>query len=607
MTEFLKEKNINLLGKDFQGFKRNLIKFSQAHHSGVFVDMNEASPGMAILELNAYIGSVLAFYIDRNFNEMREDTARQIENVTAIAKSKGYVPSGKRAARGTQAFIIEVPATTAGDKIVPDDLYTPILRSAKLAGPNGVNFETLEEIVFSASNADSPRMVTGSQFDSTTGLPTYFAIRKDAQIIAGDTKEYTVSVQNFQPFLQIDLPDPDVIEVNAVTDSDNNEWFEVDYLAQDTVFDVATNDASDNNVVPYVLKLRTVPRRFIKDMDPTTKVTSLIFGSGDGVNFDDELIPNLADLSLPLAGKRTFSGFALDPQNFLKTRSLGLSPFNTSLTIEYRTGGGSQTNVPAKSIKSVNEAVLDFSATGLSAAKKSRVISSLESINVEKTDGGGPEESLAEIKANSSAFFAAQSRIVTREDVIVRVKSLPAKFGKVDKVYVKRDNLNAQAFDIHVLSKDADGHLTQASPTLLKNITTYISRYNMMTDSINLLQTNIINLGIDFGVVISPKLTRSQVLAACLNEIRDYFNIDRWDTSQPIIITDLQAHIQSIYGVISVYKLAFRNIIGQQSGLSYSLTHFDVAEATSNGILYCPENSIFEVKFPTKDITGESK
>lgn len=609
MTEFLKERNVSFLGKDFQGFKKDLIKFSQAHHSGVFQDFNEASPGMAVLELQAYIGDVLSFYLDRNFDELRDSTARQVSNVVANARVRGYVPAGKRSAGGTQEFAIEVPATTRNGELVPDDLYTPIMRrGAQLGGPNGVTFETLDDIVFSASSPSDPRMVTGSRFDDTTGLPTFFAVRKSVPIVAGETKTFSIDVTEFQRFLSIELPDPDVIEILSVSDSDGNDWFEVEYLAQDSVFEAMVNETDDVGTVPYVLKMKTVPRRFIKERNPLTNKTSVIFGSGDGVNFDDELVPNIADLSLPLAGRRTFTSFALDPQNLLRTRSLGLSPFNTSLTFTYRVGGGAQTNVPAGSIKTVNEAVLDFSTTTLDPLKKSAVVKSLESWNTVKTDGGGPEESIGEIKANAAAFFAAQSRVVTRADVISRVYSLPGKFGKPAKVFVKPNANSSFSFDIHILSKDSDGHLTQATTTLKQNIAMYMSKYRMLTDGVNLLQSDIINIGIDFGIVVSPKFIRQEVLAKCLNEIGNYFDIDKWQIGQPIIISDLISQIQAILGVVSVYKLDFRNIIGaQDSGLTYSLTHFDVHESTENGILYCPENSIFEVKFPHKDVTGEAK
>lgn len=617
MSIDFKERTIKYINKDFQAIKRDLMEFTQAHHTGAFQDFNESSPGMALLELVSYVGDVLSFYQDMQFEEVKQETARQIENVVSFAKRLGYRPSGKRAARGIVSIFAEVPATTVQGSRVPDDVYSPIFRiGSKLQGPNGVVFETLSDVFFSASaateNTYSTRMVTGSQFDSTTGLPTHFALRKDVEVIAGETRTDVVFVDKFEPFKTIELSEEDVIDVLSVTDSDGNEWFQVDYLPQEVLFDASVNDGSDSRVVPYVLKLRAVPRRFITDRDPTTNKTSLIFGSGDGVNFDDELIPNVADFALPLNGRSNFSSFAIDPQNFLKTRTLGLSPFNMTMNIDYRIGGGSQTNVAPGSIRSVNEANLEFTSTNLDPIKRSNVVGSIECLNTKKTEGGAPEESISEIKANSSAFFAAQDRAVTREDYIARVFSMPAKFGKVEKVFVRRDAINDLALDIHVLTKDENGHLAQASSTLINNIKKYLARYRMLTDGVNILQTDIVNVKVDFGVVISPKFNRNEVLAKCLSAIKDELDVDNMQSSQPIVFSDLGALLQGVVGVVSVYDLKIRNVFGTNGGLDYTdnagnSVKFDVQSWTQNGILYCPENAIFQVKYPTKDISGESK
>lgn len=610
-----KEKTIKYVNKDYQSLKRDLMDFAQAHHSGNFQDFNESSPGMALLEMAAFVGDILSFYQDQAFDEVRATTARQIENVTEFAKKLGYRPSGKRAARGETTIFIEVPATTVNGTRVPDPSYMPIFKvGSKLQGP-GTVFETVSDVFFSASapteNTTSYRQVTGSQFDSTTGLPTHFAVAKNVEAIAGETKTDTVFVDSFQAFREIELAEEDVIEVIGVTDSDGNEWFEVDYLAQETIFTSDTNDSDDNSVVPYVMKLRAVPRRFITDRDPLTKKTSLIFGSGDGVNFDDELIPNIADLALPIAGRQAFSSFAIDPQNFLKTRTLGLSPFNTTLTITYRVGGGEQTNVPPGSIKSVNEALLEFTSTNLDPIKKSDVVNSVECLNVKKTEGGGPEESISEIKANSAAFFAAQQRVVTREDYVARIFSMPPKFGRVDKAFVRKES-GSSGINVHILSRDENGHFAQATSTLVGNIKRYLSKYRMLTDGVNLLQTDIINLRVDFGVVIAPKLNRNEVLAKCLSILRDELHNDNMQVGQPIVLSDLSAKLQDVVGVISVYDLRFKNVFGTVNGLNYAdnaqkSVRLDVQAWTQNGILYCPGNGIFQVKYPTKDINGASK
>lgn len=605
-TDFIKERSVKYLNRDFIRLKRDLMDFSQAHHSGALQDFNESSPGMALLDLTAYVGDVLSFYQDVQFMELQREQARQIVNVVEFAKSRGYRPQGKRAARGTQAFFIQVPATNVGGQIVPDDLYSPVLeKGSQVQGPDGVVFETLENVAFSASNVDSPRFVTGSQFDQNTGLPTFFAIMKEVDVIAGETKIDTVTVDGFQQFYSLELSSQDVVEVISVQDSDGNVWHEVDYLAQEMVYDSIINtDSTNNDVVPYVLKYNSVPRRFITDRDPKTSKTSLIFGSGDGVTFDDELIPNLADLALPLAGRETFTTFALDPQNFLKTRSLGLSPFNVTLTITYRVGGGSQTNVAAESIKTVSKSTLDFSTNSLDPLKISSVRGSIETLNKERTSGGGPEETISEIKANSAAFFAAQQRVVTTEDYIARVMTLPSKFGKPEKVFVKKNNVSSLALDIHVLALDPDSHLTTATQALKNNIKTYLSPYRMLTDGVNILDSNIINLRCYFGIVAGARVNKTEVMAKCLDVVRKYLRTEDMQIGQPIVLSDIASDIQRVNGVVSVYDLRMSNVIGSQEGLEYSSFRFDPSANTKNQILYCPGNSIFEIKYPTRDIIG---
>jgi hypothetical protein len=608
-VDFIKERSVTLLGKDFRGFKRNLMKFSQAHHSGAFTNYNESSLGMALLEHTAYVGDVLSYYLDDTYNELRQDSARQMQNVHANARQKGYKPQGKRAARVRESFILEIPATVnARGEIVPDDAYTPVLaRGARVGGPGGNAFESLEDVPFSASSIDSPRMVTGSRFDQTTGQPTYFAVKKEVDCVAGTTVTDTVSVGDFKQFYQCTLARADVVEVISITDSAGNEWFEVDYLAQDMVFDSDVNNDSDSSLVPYTLKLISVPRRFIKEYDPITGQTTLTFGSGDGVSFDDQLIPNLADLALPLQGRRTYSSFPLDPQNFLKTTSLGMSPFNTTLTVTYRVGGGPQTNVDATLIDSVVEANLNFPSLALDPAKIGTVRNSIQCINIKQAEGGGSPETTGEVKANSDAYFAAQDRVVTREDWIVRTLSIPAKFGKAEKVYVRRNPANALALDIFLLAKDANGFLTAATPTLKKNISTYLSRYRLLTDGANILDGNIINLRCSFGFVVAPKANRAEVLVKMLSVARDELSLEKRQIGAPIVLSALKAKLQAVSGVVSVFDLKFTNLFGVVGGLSYSSYRFDVQGNVANEILYCPENAIFEIKYSSTDIVGIAK
>ncbi len=596
---------VSLLNRDFKSFKRDLITLAQAYASGSFTDFNETSPGMAMLEHAAYVGDVLSFYIDYAVGEMRDSTATQLSNIVANAKMRGYRPAGKRPAVGTIHWAIRVPATVNSmGQVVPNDAYTPaLLKGSQATANNGTIYETLDDIQFTASLG---REVTGSQFNATTGLPTFFAIRKSVPVIAGKTVVDNVSITDFKAFRQVQLSQPDVIEIISVTDSSGNEWTEVDYLVQDWVFAKQTNTNADVDTVPYVMKLETVPRRFVVDRDIVSGQSTLIFGSGDGVKFDDELVPNIAAYSLPLAGRATFSTFTVDPQNFLKTQSLGLSPYSTTLTISYRVGGGSQTNVPARTIRSPSAAKLSFASSGLDAGIVGAVQGSIGCSNMASTAGGLPEETAVQIKLNASAFFAAQNRAVTREDVIARVLSMPQAFGAPQKVYVKPSD-GPFSYDIHVLAFDSNGSLVLATDTLKQNIASYLGKYKMLTDGVNILDADIIDFRCHFGVLVQPGKNRSEVISRCIARLADYFSVENSQIGKPIIVSEVVTLLHSTPGVSSVYDVSFTNVFGMTDGLLYSSTSFDLSSGIVNGMVVPPVGAILNLRNPGFDIIGSAK
>lgn len=600
-----KERIVSLLNRDFRSFKRDMITYSKAYASGSFTDFNETSPGMAFLEFAAYVGDGMSYYIDQAFNE-GGISATQVKNVQANAKMLGYRPQGKRPSVGQLTWAIQVPAAVDSfGRVVPDDAYTPVLlRGSQAMANNGVLFETLDDIPFSASIG---RAVTGSQFDAVTGLPTHFAIQRSVDVVAGQTVTESFTVSEFQQFRRIDLTQEDVIEVISVVDSQGNEWREVDYLAQDWVFIAETNTNSDSDTVPYILRLESAPFRFVVDRDIVTGVTTLVFGSGDGLSFDDELVPNVASFALPLAGRQSFGTFAVDPQNFLRTRSLGLSPHNTVLTVTYRIGGGSETNVPAKSVRQPSRVTLAFGSTNLDAVKKGSVEGSIGCRNQLSMTGGGSAETVREIKLNAAAFFAAQNRAVTREDIIARVLSLPAKFGRPEKVFVRSSVTGRFAYDIHLLSLDTDGRLARASSTLKGNVATYLRKFKMLTDGVNILDGEILDIRVHMGVTVVPGKNRSEVLLACSSRLRDYFHIDRMQIGQPIIVSDVISVLNGTPGVMSVYEISFTNVFGTVDGLSYSDDRFNISSNLVDGMLVCPPEAIFQVKFPNRDIVGSAR
>lgn len=579
--------------------------FTQAHHSGVLQDYNESSPGMFILDVVTAIGDVLGHYQDVQFEEMRQDASTELKNADAFARATGYVPSGKRASVGILSVFVEVPCSSDG---LPDPLYVPTLRmGSQVQGPNGVVFETTENVHFSASSPTegttrTRRVIVTRR--SQDGSATHAAISKDVPIISGETKTTTFDVGGYAPFLELTLPDEDVLEVVSVTDSDGNDWREVSHLAHEMVFDSVPNSGEDSDVVPFSLRLTPVPRRFKLFRDVETNLSSLVFGTGDGSTLEDELVPSVADYSIPLNGRPSFDTFSIDPQNFLKTRTLGLTPQDVTLTVRYRVGGGPETVVAPGTLTAFKAADLEFSTTSLDPATRDEVIGSIDCINESSTQGGGPSESVLDIKLNRAAFFSAQDRCVTSADYVARLYSIPARFGRVVKAFVRPDESRELNVNIHVLSDDLSGNFAQASPTLVSNIKRYIGHYRMLTDKVNILQTDIINVAVQFGVIVNKTYNRTEVLGKCLDVLREEFDNSKMEIAKPIVLSRVSSRLQSVLGVISVYDLRITNRFGVIDGLTYSDVRFDVSAFTRGGIVHCPSDSIFEVKFPTVDIVG---
>ena len=356
-----------------------------------------------------------------------------------------------------------------------------------------------------------------------------------------------------------------------------------------------------------MLKLRAAPYRFVTEYNVETGKMSLTFGAGETQTFDGDLIPDLGELSIPLYGKDYFTDFAIDPQNFLKTRTLGLSPTNTTLTIKYRVGGGLSTNAGSNTIRSVVQSVFTVGDSSLNAAIVRDVRNSLEVVNPRPVVGGLDEKSIEEVKQLVSANFAAQNRMVGITDFTVRALSMPSRYGSIFRAYARLNPLNKNTIDLHILTKDSSGYVVAPTDDLAQNLKKYLNNFRMVTDVINIAHGEVINVGVRFSVLTNPVSVSSEVLADCLLALKEFFAIDKWQINQPINMTKMYKLISDVPGVLSLISLNFTNLTGTQEGRAYSNASYNILENTANGILYCKENAIFEVKYPNVDIVGTAK
>jgi len=299
------------------------------------------------------------------------------------------------------------------------------------------------------------------------------------------------------------------------------------------------------------------------------------------------------------------------------TSTYGLVPSNTTLTVSYIVGGGTQANVPANSITTILSA--DTTETSLpltTPTLNNAIIQSLAVNNVEPAAGGRNEETIEEIRQNTLAQFASQNRAVTREDYIMRVYSMPSTYGSAAKAYIMPDEqqnigtseildtvANPLALNLYLLGYDANKNCTTLNTAVKENVKTYLSQYRMLTDSINIRNAYVINIGVKFDIIPLPSYNANQVLLNAIAVVKNYFNIDKWQISQPIVVSDLYNALFNVDGVQSVSKLNIVNL--NDSSLGYSDVVYDVNAATRNGIIYPSlDPSIFEVKFPNTDIQG---
>jgi len=612
-TTTQKKRNIKYLNRDFESYKRDLIDHLRIYFPDTVQDFNESSVGIMFTELVSFIGDNMSFYLDKRVNESFLETAVEARNILKHAKQLGFKPFGKTAAAGVTDTFLKVPARTINQRIVPDMRYAgTIKKGAKLKSKSGKTYETLVDIDFNTvwngtGNPPSNLVVVGDR-DGQTKQPTTFVLKKTGiDIKAGETKVTTFSVGAYQSFKRLTVSEDDVLEILNAVDSEANTWYEVEYLAQDTVFDGLANTGNDATDVPFLLKLRSVPYRFISEFNIATNRTSLVFGTGDAQSFDGDLIPDLGDLALPLFGRDTFTDFSLDPQNFLKTRTLGLAPVNTTMTVSYRVGGGDDTNVGSGEINTVAESTFDIGDSTLNAATIRDVGNSFSVANPGPIQGGRDQLSIEEIRQLIPAVFAAQSRVVTPQDFIARSLSMPAKFGSVFRATARLNALNKNSVELITLSRNSEGQVTIAPGDLKNNLKTYISRFRMMTDAVEILDGTVINIAVNFNILVNSDFNKTEVVANCIDTLKDYFEITSWQLNQPINLTDIYTALAAIPGVLSVIDVTITNKVGNFDGRVYSNTTFNVNSNKKNGIIYCNSNAIFEIKFPNKDITGAAR
>ncbi len=621
LTRQFQSKDIKYLNKDFDTFKNQLIEFAKTYFPNNFNDFSEGNPGMMFLEMSAYVGDVLSFYTDTQMQETFLALAQDRENLYNMAHAMGYKPKITTAAHVNLEISQLVPAKSVNGSYVPDFDYSAVVRAnSTFKSTEGPTFYTSRDCDFTYSSSFGHITASIYQYDSSNN-PEYYILSKNVPAISGEVRQQQFTIGSAQKFKTIELFDTDIIAIDSITDSDGNTWTEVDFLAQDTTFEkVANNEANDptlnqySNQTPYLLKTKQVPRRFISRVKPNNRI-EIQFGAGTSTQSDELIIPNPDNIGLGIKDGRTKLDTFHDPSNFLHTKAYGVAPSNVTLTVSYIAGGGLKSNVNSNTITERGTISVNFKPS-LNTGMRNFIHSSITSTNLEAAKGGGGGDSLQDIRLNTMANFSTQGRTVTREDYIIRALSMPPQFGSIAKAYIVQDdqislsyNLesripNPLAMNLYTLGYNSEKKLTNLNLATKTNLATYLEEHRMMTDAINIKNAFIINIALDFQITVLKNYNNQQTILNCINKLRNYFNINKWQINQPIIITDVKNAIGAVQGVQTVEDVKFTNKAGEATG--YSKYKYPIDQATKNDVVYPSlDPSIFEIKYPNIDIKGQ--
>ncbi len=606
--KFLPVRNRSYLNRDFDSLRAQLLEYARTYFPDRISDFSEASVGGMLLDFASYVGDNLSFYLDHQFSELDPSTAVEVKNIERMIRSSGIKITGDSPAVVDVAFTIEVPSKLVGSNYVPDDSLIPqIHQGTVVTSQSGIDFELIDDLDFSKTDRSGNLVAELSiAATNTSNIPTSFFMTMTGQCISGTRRTETFTLGNsFVPFRELILSKPNVTEIISVKDLDLNDYYEVESLTQDTVFVALTNRNIDNDLVKENMEMKPAPYRFTTQTGFNSKKTTLTFGSGDANTLDDDIVPDPSEFAVPLYGKKVVSRFSIDPNSLLKTKTLGVSPQDTTLSITYRHGGGLDHNVSAGTIRTVTTLIIKFPNSP--TANGARVVrSSLKINNSNNASGGENAPSLDDLKLLIPAYRNAQSRIVTRQDLLARVYTMPSNFGRVFRASVRANPNNPLSSLLFILSRDSAGNLIVSPDSLKNNLTKYLNDFRMISDAVDILDAQVINLQLRFSVTVDENSNKTSVVQQVIAKLKDYFQIKNFQIDQVIAISDIQNIIYNTNGVMSITDLRFYGLSGTYKGRTYTDVAFNPTENTRRGLIFPPTGGIFEVKYPNFDIIGSA-
>ena len=593
------KKLIRYTDRDFNSIKEGLVRYVKRYYPDKFRDFSDASFGSLMLDTVSYVGDVLSFYLDYQANESFLDTAVEYDNIIRHGEQVGYKQPLKANSFGVVSLFIIAPTTTSG--IEPDTNYLPtLIKGTKFSSQGGQIFTLIDDVDF--SNPDNEIVVATS--NAADGSPTGYAIKAYGRVISGELREESISVGAFKRFLTVELSDPNITEIVSVHDAEGHEYFQVDYLSQDTIFKSLVNkDAESSRYAPEKIVTTSVPRRFVTFNRFGTIILKFGYGSESSLKTDN--ISHPSNVVLKMHGRDYETDTSFDPSKLLETDKFGIAPEDTTLKVVYRTNTVDNTNVAARGLVNVTSPLFVFGTKATNSSKIDTVRNSIEVVNESPILGNVSLPTTGELRQRINDVFASQNRAVTADDYEALIYRMPSRFGKVKRAKIIRDQDSFKRnLNMYVLSENVDGNFIVSNQVLKNNLKVWINNYRMINDTIDILDPRIINIKIDFNAVVDYSQDKFEALNVAIGEIQNQFE-EKMDIGEPIYITKIYDTLNNLDEIVDVTSVKITNA----SGGLYSDETLNISDYISadGRILYAPENAVYELKYPNVDIKGTIK
>lgn len=597
------------INKTFDDFRSELFQYARSNFSEQITDFSESSLGGMFLDFAAIVGDSLTFFVEQQFNELNYETATNTRNIESHLKKAGVKGGVASPSSVYVTFFIETDIDSADDFIIkPDPSYLPVIKKGtQLTSNSGITFILAEDVDFRKDYTQNILEVDES------GIPLTLILEKKGLCTSGKVSTETVSFDSGDSdlFLSYALSNVDVQHVIKVVDNDLNEYYEVEFLSQDTVY-LNVENSNENYLYPT-----PAPFRFIVENEYSSNAMLLRFGNGSGKMLQDSLLTNPEDFMLPIKNRSYNTNMSLDPNSLLNSNSLGVSPAGKTLTITYLHGGGTNHNVPSETIESVTNLIMvmpNISDDNVSIEDiTADVESSLEVINEEKAVGGSNRLSLEELRLQIPNMITSQNRVVNEKDLISRIYTMPTNYGKVHKISIIENEYSNLSKDIYVICKDSAGDYAYANDALKKNLKNYINSFRLLGDSFNIVDSPIFNFSIDLTVKVKSSFIIEEVLDETISRIIQNMSFENLQINQAINVNDIINIVLNTDGVSSIVTIP-ENIVKAKSfqdnffddvdeiDIEYTENLFSSKNQFIDGFVYPLRGGIFELKYLDFDI-----